>query len=238
MSVPHARAHRGPAWGKLALIALVVVGLSALWRYTPLHDVLAPRRLFGWAKAFGDRWWAPFVVIAAFTPAAFVMFPRQLITLFAVVGFGALPGALYSLVGILLAALASYYAGRALPHDTVRRLGGTKVDEMSEVLRRRGLAAVFAVRIIPVAPFVIEGLIAGRIPIRLWHFMLGTLLGMLPGTLTTAVFGGQIANALEEPARINWWLVTLVLVLFVLLTLYVKHWFGREQESSRRTGRG
>ena len=37
--------------------------------------------------------------------------------------------------------------------------------------------------------------------------MLGTFLGMLPGTLTTTVFGDQIQTALQDPSRINWGLV-------------------------------
>ena len=50
-----------------------------------------------------------------------------------------------------------------LPRDTVRHLAGKKVNQMSEVLRRRGLLAVFAVRIVPVAPFFVEGMAAGAV---------------------------------------------------------------------------
>jgi uncharacterized membrane protein YdjX (TVP38/TMEM64 family) len=121
--------------------------------------------------------------------------------------------------GILLAALATYCAGRPLPGNTVRHLAGPKMDKMIDVLRMRGLAAVFAVRIIPVAPFALVGMIAGRIPIKLWHFMLGTFLGVLPGTLTTTVFGDQIQTALVDPSRINWGLVSSVIVFFFVLTL-------------------
>jgi uncharacterized membrane protein YdjX (TVP38/TMEM64 family) len=226
--------HTGPAWGKLALIALAVAGLTAVWRYTPLRDYLTPDRVFDWAQTFGGYWWAPIAVMAAYTPACFTMFPRPLITLFAVIAFGPVLGFVYSMSGILIAALVTYYAGVALPEDTVRRLAGSKMDEMSSVLRRRGLAAVFAVRIIPVAPFAIEGMVAGRIPIKLWHFVLGTFLGMLPGTLTTTVFGDQIATALEDPSKINWWLVAGVIVFFVVLTLIVKRWFGKQEKGDRR----
>ena len=55
----------GPAWGKLALIALTVAGLTAVWRYTPLHDYLTPERVFDWAQTFGGQWWAPLAVMVA-----------------------------------------------------------------------------------------------------------------------------------------------------------------------------
>jgi phospholipase D1/2 len=227
-----ARRSNGPAWGKLALIALAVAGLTAVWRYTPLHDYLTADRVFDWAATFGDLWWAPLAVVAAYTPACFTMFPRPLITLFAVIAFGPILGFAYAMSGILLASLVTYYAGRLLPPDTVRTLAGSKVDEMTDVLRRRGLAAVFAVRVIPVAPFAVEGMVAGRIPIKLWHFMLGTFLGMLPGTLTTTVFGDQIQTALEDPSRINWLLVGGVAALFVVMTLVVRRWFAVQHRQS------
>jgi uncharacterized membrane protein YdjX (TVP38/TMEM64 family) len=232
VQAPDARS-QGPAWGRIAAVALTVAALAAMWRYTPLHDYLTPERVFEWAASFGDLWWAPLAVVATYTPACFTMFPRPLITLFAVVAFGPLLGFAYAMSGILLASLATYYAGRRLPQATVRSMAGAKMDAMTGVLRKRGLAAVFAVRIIPVAPFAIEGMVAGRIPIKLWHFMLGTFLGMLPGTLTTTVFGGQIQSALTDPSRIDWALVAAVVVLFILLTLAVKRWFRAQHLASR-----
>src|SRR5512144_2359220 len=149
----------GPAWGKLALIALAVISLTAVWRYTPLRDFLTPERVLDWAQTFRHHWWAPLAVIAAYTPACFTMFPRPLITLFAVIAFEPVLGFVYAMSGILLASLATYYTGRVLPENTVRHLAGSQIDEMSDVLRKRGLAAVFAVRIIPVAPFAIVGMV-------------------------------------------------------------------------------
>lgn len=224
----------GPAWGKLALIALAIAGLAAVWRYTPLGDYLTPDRVFEWAQSFGGRWWAPLVVIVAYTPACFTMFPRPLITLLAVIAFGPLLGFVAAMTGIMLASLATYYAGRTLPANTVRHLAGPKMNEMCNVLRKRGLAAVFAVRIVPVAPFAILGMVAGRIGIRLWHFMLGTFLGILPGTLTTTVFGEQIKTAIEDPSRIDWALVAGVLAFFVVLIYMVKRWFSAHHARGRR----
>ncbi|MGZ5122431.1 MAG: TVP38/TMEM64 family protein [Burkholderiales bacterium] len=218
----------GPAWGKLALIVVAVFLLAMVWRYTPLADVITAERVIDWARWVGDVWWAPFVVIAVYIPAAFVMFPRPLITLFSVIAFGPWLGFATSMAGIVAAALATYYAGQVLPRDTVRHLAGKKADEMSEVLRRRGLLAVFALRIVPVAPFFIEGMAAGAVRIRLWHYLVGTIMGMAPGTLTTTVFGDQLATALEDPTRINYWLVVGVAVLFLGLIWYVRRWFVKE----------
>ena len=224
------RARDGPAWGKIALIALGFAALSAIWRYTPLRDFLTPERVFDWAHTVGRQWWAPIAVILAYTPACFTMFPRPLITLFAVIAFGPWLGFVYSMSGILLAALVTYYVGVKLPDDTVRKLAGSKMDSLAEVLRKRGLLACFAVRIVPAAPFAVEGFVAGNIGIKVRDFMLGTFLGMLPGTLTTTVFGDQIQTALEDPSKINWWLVAAVLAMFAVMIWYVRRWFARQAE--------
>lgn len=235
-SAQNAASSGGPAWGKIAAIAIVVAALAAAWRYTPLSELVTAERVVRWAEEMGQVPWAALVVMAAYTPACFIMFPRPLITLFLVLAFGPWSGLAYSLLGITAAALATYFVGRALPRDTVRKLAGAKINEMTEVLRRRGLLAIFAVRIVPVAPFAIEGMVAGAVGIKLWHFALGTVLGMLPGTLTTTIFGDQIKTAMEDPSRINYWLVAGVALFFVVLITVVKRWFVKQQRAAGAAG--
>jgi phospholipase D1/2 len=160
-----------------------------------------------------------------------VMFPRPVITLAAVVAFGPWLGFSYAMGGILLAALAGYVAGQLAGRDTLRRLSGRKLNRLSNALRQRGIVAVTAVRLVPVAPFVIESLVAGAVHIRLWHFMLGTFLGMLPGVLTATVFGDQLEAALRDPATINYGLVAGVVIVFAVLTLVVRKWLARQTQA-------
>ncbi|HEX2198660.1 MAG TPA: TVP38/TMEM64 family protein [Burkholderiales bacterium] len=219
---------RSPAWGKLLAIAAVIAALAAAWRYTPLSEYVTAERITGWARAIRGWSWAPVVVMCLYTPAAFLMFPRPLLTLMTVIAFGPWLGFAYGMAGILLSALATYYAGRLLPEKTVQRLAGDKLDDVVKALRRHGLMAMLAVRIIPVAPFAVEGIIAGAVSIKVWEYTLGTFLGMLPGVLATSVFGGQLTAALEDPSTINWWIVGGVVLAMVALTWYVKRWFSAQ----------
>ena len=221
-------ARRQPAWGKILLVALATAALAAAWRFTPLSEFVTAERIVAWARAVRGVAWvtAPLVVIALYTPAAFLMFPRPLLTLLTVIAFGPWLGFAYGMTGILLAALATYYAGRLLPRATVKRLAGEKLDHMSKKLRADGLLAVTAVRLVPIAPFAIEGIVAGAVRIRLWPYALGTFLGMLPGVLATSVFGRQITAALEDPSTVNWLIVGGVLLALVVLTLLVRRWFA------------
>jgi len=47
----------------------------------------------------------------------------------------------------------------------------------------------------------------GAMRIRLRDFVAGTFLGMLPGALAATVLSDQIAVALQDPARVNGWLL-------------------------------
>lgn len=217
-----------PAWGKILLVALATAALAAAWRFTPLSEFITAERIVGWARAVRGVAWAPLVVIAIYTPAAFLMFPRPLLTLLTVIAFGPWLGFAYGMTGILVAALATYYAGRLLPRGTVKRLAGEKLDDMSKKLRADGLLAVTAVRLVPLAPFAIEGIVAGAVRIRLWPYAFGTFLGMLPGVLATSVFGRQISAALEDPSTVNWLIVGGVLLALVVLTLVVRRWLTAE----------
>lgn len=198
-------ANEKPAWTKLGLIALGIAALMALWQFTPLKAVATAEAAVRWANAFGEQPWAPFALMAAYTPACLVMFPRPLITLAAVIAFGPWLGFLYSLSGICISSAVTWKMGRHMRRDTVRRLAGPKLDRMIDVLKKHGLAAMTLLRLVPLAPFAVESIVAGAIRMKLWHVVVGTAIGLLPGTLTTTVFGDAIESAVLGTGRVNWW---------------------------------
>jgi uncharacterized membrane protein YdjX (TVP38/TMEM64 family) len=213
-----------PAWGKIAAFALVCLALTALWKYTPLATFLDSNHVTGWARRAGDEWWMPLVVIFLYTPVAFTLFPRPLLTLFAVIAFGPLQGFVYAMLGIELSAWVSFALGKAMNRNTVRRIAGTRLNGILQVLRRRGLLAMTALRLVPIAPFLVEGVVAGAARVKFSDFMIGTALGMLPGTLTSTVFGNQLQVWLEDPSRINYWAIALVLLGLGVATWLVRRW--------------
>jgi uncharacterized membrane protein YdjX (TVP38/TMEM64 family) len=91
-------------------------------------------------------------------------------------------------------------------------------------MRRRGVLAVTAVRLVPLAPFIVESMVAGAIHMRLWQLSVGTFLGMLPGALMATVLGDAIESALHDPSRINWWFVAAVATVLATTTYFVQRW--------------
>lgn len=215
---------RRPAWGKILIFALIFAALAAAWRFTPLSEFLTGENITAWARAVREYPFAPAIVILAYVPTAFLMFPRPLLTLFTVIAFGPWLGFTYGMVGVVISALAAYYAGRFLKRETVRRIAGDDIEKAGKKVRDHGLVAMTAMRIVPAAPFAVEGIIAGALRVNLWHYTFGTIFGMTPGMLATSVFGAQLTAALEDPSTINWWIVAAVVLAFVAMTWLVKRW--------------
>jgi uncharacterized membrane protein YdjX (TVP38/TMEM64 family)/phosphatidylserine/phosphatidylglycerophosphate/cardiolipin synthase-like enzyme len=216
-----------PAWGKLVALLVAIGALAAIWRFTPLAGIVAPEHVIAWAKEFGSRKWAPLVVILLYTPACFVMFPRPLITLAAVIAFGPWLGFIYSLIGIVLAAIVTYFVGKRMQRDTVRRMAGAKLDRMVEVLRKKGLIAMTLLRLVPLAPFAVVGIVAGASRLKLWHLAVGTAIGMMPGAIATTIFGDALETALSGSGHVNYWIVGGVLALLAGGAWAVKRWFRK-----------
>ena len=227
------RSSKRPAWGKILLIALILAALAAAWRYTPLAEFLTLERINRFARVVRETRWAPIALVIAYTPAAMLMFPRALLTLLAIIAFGLWAGIGYAAAGILLAAVFLYCAGRTMKYQVVRRLAGEKLEPVRRVLRNHGIMAIFALNMVPAPPFAIQSAIAGACRVPIWHYVLGSILGMAPGLLAWTAFGGQIVRAMRDPAEIHWWVVALVIVLFSFFTWLVRRWFARHSAESR-----
>lgn len=218
---------RGPAWTKLAFIAIGVSALAAAWRFTPLAEIITPHNVAGWARAIGGSRWTPVLLVLAYTPGAFLMFPRPLLTLIAILALGARVGLLCSMGGIMVAALATYSAGRFLKRQTVRHLVGDTLDKASDVLRGHGVVAIFAANMLPVPPFGVQGIMAGAIRIKLWEYSVGTMLSLLPGALMITAFGQEIRTALDDPSKVNYWLPAIAAIGFGLFVLLGRRWAAK-----------
>ena len=219
---------RKPAWGKIDLFAGALGALAAAWRWTPLAEYATADNMVDVARAVRERWWAPAAMVAAYTAGAFVLFPRPVLTLVSVMTFGVWQGLVYATSGILVAASASYGAGRFIKRGTLRRIAGDNIDAAAKPVKRHGVVATFAANMMPTPPFVVQNMIAGAIRIPLWEFLLGTLLSLVPGLLAWTVFGDQIVNALEDASKVNFWLIGGVLVLFAGFILATRWWLKKK----------
>jgi phospholipase D1/2 len=221
------RRHR-PAWGKIAAAVLVLAALAAVWRYTPVAEYLTAERIREWARLVRETPWAPLAVILAYTPASLILFPRPLITLLIVVAFGPWLGIAYAVTGIMLAAMVTYYLGRALPRRKVREIGGDKAEALGKGARRHGVIAVVAFNLLPVPPFAVQNMIAGAVRIKVWEYALGSVLSLIPAIIATAVFGNQVSAALDDAAQVSWLAIGAAAIGLAIFIYFGRRWAAKQ----------
>ena len=171
----------------LALLLLALIGLTAAWRWSPMGAWLAPAPAVALLRAWGQAG-GPLLAVPLLTTALVLAVPLSLLTLLSMAALGPWWGSACLVSAALLAATVSQTLGRRLGHELLLCWAGPKVLRVSESLAARGLWAIVALRLVPIAPFAIVNLVVGTTHLRLRDMLLGTLIGMLPLTLAMAVF--------------------------------------------------
>jgi phospholipase D1/2 len=178
----------------LALLALIValLALAALWRWTPLHDWLAPERMSSFIWKVPSPELRALVAIAAVTLASLAMVPITLLAMVAGILFAEWDAFVYVLSGAILASAIGFAGGQLLGRGAVARLAGSRLGRLSKRLADRGIITVALLRLVPIAPFPIFNLVAGASHLRFWQFLLGSLLGMAPSICAITVFSSAL----------------------------------------------
>jgi len=200
---------------RVALPALVVVGLAILWRFTPLSEVLRPEDLAALAAPLREGTTGPLLFTGLFAVGGALMFPVTVLIVAAALVFGPWLGFATALTGCLLSAVLGYGAGRLLWRDAVHRLMGPRLRRLSQQLGRRGVLTVAAVRVVPVAPFTAVNLVAGATHVQFRDFLLGTVLAMTPGVLAMTAVADRLAAAVARPG----WNTAVALVAVAVVAL-------------------
>jgi len=185
--------------GKLVLAAIAILAVVALWRFSPAAGLTDPAALVARLEALGGGPLAPLIVVAAFVLGGLVVFPVTV--LIAVTGMMFPPAVALAVAtcGVLLSAGVTYLVGRALGRRALERRMGRRAKDISRALADRGVIAVAALRMLPVAPFTIVNLVVGASRIGLVDYLIGTALGMAPGIVMLTLLGTQLAEVLTSP---------------------------------------
>ena len=206
-----------------AVAALLLGGLALLWLATPLRDWVDVAQLVAVLNRLGDSAWAPLLLLAAYLAGGLVLFPVNVLIAVTVLVFGPLLGGVYAVIGSLASALLLYEIGRGLRQGVLRRQLTPRLRLLGARLARRGLPAIVFVRIVPVAPYSLVNLVAGAARIRRRDYVLGTVLGMLPGILVNALFVDRILALIQRPQ----WSTLFALALVLVLALALLYWLRR-----------
>ncbi len=199
---------------RLGGVALVLAGLAALWRWTPLADLVQPADLAALAEPLRANPLGPPLATLGMAVASTLLFPITALVVASGLVYGAWLGFGVGLAGALLSALLGYGIGRVLWRDAVHRLMTSRLRRLSRYVAARGVWAVATVRLVPVAPFGVVNMAAGASHVSLRDFLLGTL-AMAPGILAMTALADRLKQAVIDPG----WQSALVLLAVLALVL-------------------
>ncbi|MEN3293319.1 MAG: phospholipase [Burkholderiales bacterium] len=196
-------------------LAVVLALLAVAWRWTPLREWVNLASLVAFARGLDSLPFTPIAVVASYVIGSLLMVPVMLLIAVTGIVFGPFYGFIYAITGALLSAAVSYGIGYRLGRDTLRNLLGPRINGLSRRIARRGILAMVVIRTLPIAPFTIVNVVAGASHIRFRDYLIGTLLGMLPGIAITVTFAHHLAETIRNPS------LGTVSVLIVVVALLI-----------------
>ena len=155
-------------------------------------------RLSEWSVSLG--WIFPVVFVALYAVVTVAPVPRTIFTLAAGVLFGSVLGIGLAILATMISALAAFVIVRSIGRETVeRRLTHPMARAVEARLARRGWLAVGSLRMIGFVPFFVVNYCSAVSAVRLAPYLLATLVGILPGTVSVVLFG-DVLNSGYNPA--------------------------------------
>jgi uncharacterized membrane protein YdjX (TVP38/TMEM64 family) len=133
--------------------------------------------------------------------------------------FGTAIGVICVIIAATLGAVLAFLATRYMFRDAVMKRFGSRLEGINKELEDRGFNYLLFLRLVPLFPFFLINLAAGltRLPLR--TFIIGTMLGIIPGGFVYVNAGANLASvdSLSGIASPNVMISLSLLGLFVLL---------------------
>jgi uncharacterized membrane protein YdjX (TVP38/TMEM64 family) len=181
------------------IVLLLVVGLIAAWRWSPLGEALTAENVLALSRELRDMRVSPFIAVPCMIVGSVLMLPLTSIVVASGLLFGFGWGFFYAFVSGVVSGMLGFYMGRFVGQAVVQRLAGNRIHRFSAAAGGRGVLATVALRVIPFAPFTIQNMIAGASHIKHWDFGVGNAIGLIPSTLFILLVMDQLNASLESP---------------------------------------
>ncbi|MGE3987337.1 VTT domain-containing protein [Pseudorhodoplanes sp.] len=215
------------ARAKFVVAGAILLALTLAWQFTPLSELAEATTLQRLISDIAQSSLAPIAVLLVFLAGGLVAFPVTILIAATAASFGPWLGFCYAFVGALASALVTYGIGAVVGREGLSQILGTRLNAIRNKIARQGLIAVVAIRLVPVAPFTLVNLVAGASGIRLWHYLVGTVLGLLPGLVVMSLLGSEIMRLFTAPSPRE------IFTVAILITVWIVMVFGIQAAMSK-----
>ncbi len=176
------------------LVALLVIAF-ALFRWTPLNELLTKDKMVALLMDLRSAWWAPLGLLALYLVLSPTGLPVSPLIFAGGVVFGVKWGWLYNFLGTMLGASASFLLARALGYELISHVvPETLLQRAEKILEKHGFWAIVRVRFLPI-PFAVINYGAALAGVRFPQFLAASAIGLVPSMLIYTYFGHALFNA-------------------------------------------
>lgn len=218
---------------RVVAATLLVAAFLALW-FSPLREHLTRESIRAAVNQIRAVWYAPIVYVLLYAAGCVVALPASIFVIAAGFIWGWLLGGCYAMVGGMLGAIVSYFAGRFIGEGLLERFGriGRVVAKQVD---HAGFKSLLVLRNIPGIPFAALNYGAGVAGVPFRDYFFATLIGIAPSKFVFTYCADALFNgSMTEGDAFKRLLVVCALVLaMVLLPVAVKRFAARNASESR-----
>jgi uncharacterized membrane protein YdjX (TVP38/TMEM64 family) len=209
------------SWKKGALLLLFALVVGAylhfdLGKYLTLESLKANRGRLEELRSAHALLFAFAFVLVYIAQTAFSLPGAAVLSLGSGAIFGVLQGTLYVVTGATVGAVLAFWVSRTLLRDWVLKKFGGRMEGIDRGLRESGLSYLLFLRLVPAFPFFLVNMACGVTGLPLRTYVLGTLFGIIPGSLVFVNAGASLAT-IESASQVA---TPRVLGSFALLGLF------------------
>lgn len=181
----------------LILLAFAAAGAAfhflELGKYLTLESLKANRAALADLRMAHSFLFAAGFILVYIVQTAFSLPGAAILSLAAGAIFGIPKGTLFVVSGATVGAVLAFLASRTLLRDWVMKKFGGRMERIDRGLRENGLSYLLFLRLVPAFPFFLVNLACGITGLPLRTYALGTLFGIIPGSLVFVNAGASLA---------------------------------------------
>ena len=176
----------------VTVVVAILVGIALY--YFSMYDTVSRENIEAFVSGFGV--WAPLAYAVIYIACSPIPLLAPTFTAVAGLLFGAVNGTLAILIIAPISALVPFSLSRRLGRDWVEsKLKGKKLDNIYQQSEgSKAFTFVVLLRLIPVLPWEIQNYVAGLTKVKIPTFILGTMLGIIPGSFSLAFLGATATD--------------------------------------------
>lgn len=198
------------------LFVLFIIGAAIFWRFVPLANQLDVTTIMEWTRNINTFPLLVLFFLGAYFLAGLTMFPISILNTVLALMLGPWKGFALAYFCNVISAICCYLLVRSLGRRPLHAISGKKMQHISSKLGERGILSMLAMRNSPMA-FGMINMTAALTHIKFTDYLIGSLAGMLPGTLAVCLLAGEIKNLVTESSITSGLIIAVVLLALFLI---------------------